>query len=269
MILFHNNVAKRIAYSTIATLIVFMLSAPVHAQAEFDEAHTLLQQLSATQQEKRDRDNAARLAELMNSVPQRVQQLLTNGIVDLLNVPAHHSADELYQKLAAALQVAPPDQYRPEAFVYSLRTGHEDAYLIAYNVAYCVSCSRGWLGIVGRIGNHYQVVSSDDNPFPNRTLDAALLWPTAEGKPRLLVHGINWGDAHSRLTITVYAIDQDRLKIIWFLADLPQGKVKVTPTEIIVSYLTALVPPWSEKTETYAILPGEIKLRQSIERPNP
>jgi hypothetical protein len=269
MIPFHSDMARPMASYAVVTLLLVALSVPVHAQAEFDEAHSLLQQLSATQLEKRDRDNAARLAELMSSVPQRVEKLLTKGVVELLNTPARHSVDELHQKIAAALQIAPLDQYRPEVFVYSVQAGHNDAYLVAYNIVYCVSCSRGWLGLVERTDNLYHVVSSDDNAFPNRTLDAVVLWPTAEGKPRFLVHGTNWGDAHNRLTVTVYAVDEGRLRILWSLADLPQGNIKVTPTEIIVSYLTALVPPWSERTETYAILPGEIKLRQSTERPNP
>jgi hypothetical protein len=262
-------VAKRMASCTILTSILFTLNLPVHGQSDFDQAHALLEQLSRTQQEKRDRDNAARLAELMSFVPARVQQLLTSGIINLLNASARHSADEVHRKLTAALQVAPLDQHQPEAFVYQVQSGGTDVYLIAYNVIYCVGCSRGWLGTVGGTNGFYQVLASDDNAFPNQTLAVVKIWPTGEGNFRFLVYGTNWGDAHNRLTATVYVLDGGQLKSVWSLADLPQGSIKVTPTEITVSFLTALVPPWSEKTETYAILPGEIKLRQSIERPNP
>jgi hypothetical protein len=251
-------------------LTIFLILSPaVRAQSEFDEAHTLLEELSRIQQEKRDQNNAAKLAELMHSVPQRVQQLLSRGIVDLLNTPIQHTPDEIHQKLTAVLQAVPPDVYQPEVFVFPVQSRQEVTYLIAYNIVYCVSCSRGWLGVVGRTNGLYEILTSDDNAFPNQSLAVVMLWPTGAGKPRFLVHGTNWGDAHNRLTASVYILDDNRLKSPWSLTDLPQGAIKVTPTEIIVSFLTALVPPWSEKTEIYSILPEQIKLRQSFERANP
>jgi len=269
MSVFLRAVVTLAALSLILTVVPLILSSAAGAKSEFDEAHALLEELSRTQQEKRDRNNAAKLAELMNSVPQRAQQLLSKGITDLLNTPTQHTADEVHQKLTAALQVLPLDQYRPEVFVFQVQSGHRDVYFIAYNIAYCVSCSRGWLGVVGPKNGLYEILTSDDNAFPNRTLSVVMPWPTAEGKPRFLVHGTNWGDAHNRLTAIVYILDDDRLKNAWSLSDLPQGTIKVTPKEIVVSFRTALVPPWTEKTEIYDILPEQIRLRHSFEQANP
>lgn len=258
------------SFPLLAIILIVIVSPSVRAQSEFGEAHALLEQLSRTQQEKRDPSNAQKLAELMNSVPQRVQQLLSKAIVQSLSTPIHHTADEIHRKLTAALQVAPFDQAGPEVFVFPFHSGRRDAYLIAYSVVYCVSCSRGWIGVLGRANNGpYQILSSDDDAFPNQTLVAAMLQPTGEGEPRFLIHGTNWGDAHNRLNVVGYTFDGTRLTIIWSRMGLPQGSIKVTPARITLSFLTSLRPPWSEKTEIYGILPGEIKLQRSSEHPDP
>jgi hypothetical protein len=238
-------------------------------QAEFDRAHRLLEEISELQGQPRAKETVQRLADLVVSTPQQVETLLTNGLLDLLNTPGTHGAADLYQKLSASLQIDPPDQNRPEVFVYPVEYGGNQKYFIAYNIVYCASCSREWIGIVGRKTGPYEILAVEDSPSPNRSLTVTMLSPTPDGKPRFLVYGTNWGDAHNRLSAALYSFDAQQLKKTWSLTDLPQGTVKITPTAITFSYLTSLAPPWTEKTEVYSILPTEIKLRQSVERPNP
>ena len=266
MVVTRATLGRPVVYSLFLLTTTFILSPAIRAQSKFDEAHALLQELFPKPQGNRDPSDAAKVANLMNSAPQRAQQLLSKAMLDLLNTRTHHTAEELHQRLTTALQV---DQYRPQVFVFTVRSGGRDAYLIGYNTVYCVSCSRGWLGVVGRINGVYKILTSDDNAFPNQSLAVVMLGPTGRGKPRFLAQGTNWGDAHNRLAATVYVFDDAKLQNVWSVADLPQGTIKVTPTEIEISFLTALVPPWSEKTEIYTILPEQIKLRQSFERANP
>jgi hypothetical protein len=245
------------------------LSPVLKAQSRFERAHALLEEIDRLQKQERGKTTVERLTQLVNSAPQQVEQLLNEGLVDLLNTPGAHSPEEVHQQLAAALQVVPPDQYQPEVFVFASALERQPSYFIAYNIGYCAVCSRNWIGVLGLSNGIYKILASDDNPLPDHGLAVSWLGRTVEGSARLIVGGTAWGDAHNRLSVTAYAFDGKHLTKTWSLEDLPQGTIKVTPTEIIVSFLTALVPPWSEKTEIYSILPEQIKLRQSFERANP
>lgn len=247
----------------------FILSPWTQAQSEFDKAHALLKDLSQVQQQKRDEANVRRLAELMNSVPLQTQRLLSAGIVRLLNSPGAHSVSEIHAKLVSALQLDLSSEFQPEVFVFAFPIGRPTTYIIAFNIVYCVTCSRDWIGVVGREDGVFQTLASEDNGFPNQSLSVTMLQSPGQGKTRFLVHGTNWGDAHSRMSVVAYRFGGYELARIWSRVDLPQGTIKITPTEITLSFLTALVPPWNERTETYAILPEEIQLRQSSERTEP
>jgi hypothetical protein len=268
--IFTSKTMMRRAFASLWLGSTLLLLDPVaHSQSEFDRAHALLDEIASLQKQERSKATIEKLTELVNSAPEHVEELLNKGVVDLLNAPGAHPPEEVHRKIAAALQIVPPDQYRPEVFVFASALERQPTYLIAYNFGYCAICSRNWVGVVGRVNGAYQILASDDNPFPNHSLTMTWLDSAANGQTRFLVYGTTWGDAHSRLCAAAYAFDGKQLKKSWSLSDLPQGTIKVRPTEIIVSFLTALVPPWSEKTEIYSILPGEIKLRQSLERPNP
>lgn len=269
MIVPSKTMTFRAFASLCLTSTLLILSPVAHSQSEFEKAHDLLDEIARLQKQEREKATIEKLAELVNSVPAQVEELLNKGVVDLLNAPGAHSPDEVHQKIATALQIVPPDQYRPEVFVFASALERRPPYFIAYNFGYCAICSRNWIGVVGRVNGRYQILASDDNPFPNHSLTMTWLDSAANGQTRFLVYGTTWGDAHSRLSAAVYTYDGRQLKKSWSLSDLPQGTIKVTPTEIVVSFLTALAPPWTEKTEVYSILPTEIKLRQSVERPNP
>jgi hypothetical protein len=245
----------------------------VRSQNALDQAHELLKEWSQAQQQalrqKPGEADLKRLRAITSSIAQEVPQLLNKGIMEFLNGPGKHAPDELSAKLTAVLQAFPPDQYVPEVFVFPLASEQQGSYLVAYNVPYCVSCSRAWIGLIGKKGGHYEILSEGGNSFDGKSLHVTPLPPGDDGNARFLVYGTNWGDAHSRLTVTAYSFADNQLKSAWSRKDLPQGAVKVTPTEITLSFLTSLTPPWNEKTEVYAILPESIQLRQTFERPNP
>lgn len=242
-----------------------------HQELKFDQAHTLLVELDGLQKSgKRDMATLEQLRGLVKKVPEEVPSLLNDATLELLASPGDHPPDQIQAKIASALRIVPLDQYKPEAFVFRLAPQKRAAYLIAYNVPYCASCSRAWIGVIGKKGDRYEILSEGGELFANKSLHVAPLVRSEGGKDRFLVYGTNWGDAHRRLTAVGYVAEGAGLRRFWARTDLPEGNVEVTGAQITLSFLTALTPPWEEKTEVYKILPSEeIKLERSSERPDP
>lgn len=268
-----SRLSKLVIWVCAATALL-VLTDRVWSQTAFDQAHELLKQWAyaqkQAQQQKPSEAHLNRLRELTDSIAQEVPQLLKKGVIELLNEPGKHSPEELRAKLRATLQVFPPDQYEPEVFVFPVGFTQRAFYLIAYNVSYCASCSHAWIGIIGRRSGGYDILSEESDSFSGKSLRVEPLARSEDGRDRFLIYGTNWGDAHSRLSAAAYVLDDSKLKRFWARADLPQGSIKVTPTQISVSFLTALRPPWRERTEVYEVQRGEeIKLQNSFERPNP
>lgn len=252
--------------------LIFLIFAPVsRCQAQFDQVHTLLLELDGLQKSgKHDKPTVDRLNDLMAEVTERAGKLLNSGILALLNSPGAHSAAEINERISTALQILPTGEYHPEVYTFRSASGQGDSYLIAYNVPYCASCSRAWIGLVGRRGDRYEILTDVGKAFSEKSLHVASLTPGEEGGNRFLVYGTNLGDAHSRLTVSAYEVHATKLKSVWIRADLPQGTVEVTPTRISLTFLTRLNPPWKEKTEIYEVLEKKrIKLQGSKERSNP
>lgn len=255
-----------------AVAMLSSIAAPAgRCQAQFDQARALLLELDRLQKSGlRDKPTIDRLNYLVAEVPQRTQTVLRDGILAVLNSPGNHSAGEVRQKLSAALQIVPPDEYQPEVFAFRFTTEQQALYLIAYNVPYCASCSSAWIGLVGKRGGHYEVLSEEGKEFAGKSLHVASLAESEARAARFLVYGTNLGDAHNRLTAMAYEVHDTRLRSIWTRADLPQGSVEVSPARISLTFLTTLNPPWEEKTEVYEVAQGKlIKLQGSVERPNP
>jgi hypothetical protein len=262
--------AKRMCTLLRPLILLLTLGSEAQCQSQFHQAHALLAELDRLQKGgQRDKDTLDKLNDLVHHVPQKVQGLLNEGILELLNSPGVHSPVLIRAKVSAVLQVVPPGQFQPEVFVFGLPPRQRSSYLVAYNGPYCARCSRAWIGLIGKRGAHYAILSEGDNSFDGKSLHVTPLPRGGDGNDRFLVCGTNWGDAHSRLSVTVYSLADNQLKSDWSREDLPQGTVKVTPTEITLSFLTSLRPPWDEKTEVYSILPQSIQLRQTLERPNP
>jgi hypothetical protein len=241
------------------------------SQDSLEQARQLLQQWSQAQQAQQHQPDEANLKKLRmttSSVAEEVPELLKRGVIEFLNSPGPHSADDLRQRVSAALRAVPSDEYQPEVSIFQLDLVRPPSYFIAYNVPYCASCSRAWIGIVGKKAGRYAILAETGDSFANKSLHVTRLEPNKSGKDRFLVYGTNWGDAHSRLSASAYVIDGNRLRNFWTRTDLPQGSIKVNPTEITLTFLTALRPPWKERTEVYDILAmDQIKLKKSFEQP--
>ena len=253
-------------------VLVFRIFTPVsRCQAQFDQVHTLLLELDRLQKSgQRDKPTVDRLNDLVAEVSQRAGTLLNSGILALLNSPGTHSAAEIKERISTALQILPTGGYHPEVYAFRSARGHQDTYLIAYNIPYCASCSRAWIGLIGKRRGRYEVLSEKGEAFADRSLHVARLSESEARTARFLVYGSNWGDAHSRLTAMAFQIYDAQLRSIWSRSDLPQGSVEVTPTRLSLTFLTSLNPPWREKTEVYEVPQGkQIKLQESVERPNP
>jgi hypothetical protein len=264
-----SSSSDRTVRALCCALVLLIVGPGAHPQTELDRAHALLDEMTHLQKHERDKPTTEALTSFLDTGPQQIEDLLNRGFLALLNSPGRHNTDQLRQKLTAALQVAPPEQYSPEVFVFSSSPKNQPTYFVAYNFGYCAACSRNWIGVFGRVGGVYRILASVENPFPNHSLNVTWLPQAKNGEPRLLAYGTNWGDPHNRLSVTAFTFADSHFRREWSLTDLPQGTVEVLPREIIVSYLTSLRPPWAERTEVYAILPEQIQLRESSEHPNP
>lgn len=266
------TITSPIAGTITCLALFFLIFAPVsRCQAQFDQAHALLSELDGLQKSgQRDKPTVDRLNVLVAEVTGQAVTLLDNGILALLNSPGTHSAAEIRDRISTALQILPAGEYRPEVYAFRSGSGQEDSYLIAYNIPYCASCSRAWIGLVRKTGDRYEILSEDVEAFSGKSLHVAPLTAGAEGGSRFLVYGTNLGDAHSRLTVRAYEVRCAKLRSVWVRADLPQGNVKVTPSRISLTFLTRLNPPWGETTETYEVQEKKsIELKVSRERSNP
>lgn len=253
---------------------LLMLFAPQgRVQDAFRQANHLLKEWSPAQQAQQESPsdaNLKRLREITDSIARQVPDLIKRGSIEYLNSPGIHSASDIRQQISSVLRSGPSDSSQPRVFVFPVAFGHEAAFLVAYNVPYCASCSHAWIGVIGRKTSRFEVLSEQDSPFENKSLQIARLARSEDGNDRFLIYGTNWGDAHSRLTVIAYVVDDGALRQFWARTDLAQGSVKVTDKRIFLTFLTALNPPWSEKTEIYQLELGEeIKLISSSDRPDP
>jgi len=251
------------------TIMPLIVGAAARLQSQFDKAHALLEDISHLQKHEQDKQTIEELSKLLDSAPQRVEQLLNSGLLTLLNSPGLHTTNELRQKLTAALQVAPTEQYSPEVFVFSSTPKNHPPYFIAYNFGYCAACSRNWIGAFGRVDGAYRILASEENPFPNHSLSVTWLPQAKNGEPRFLAYGTNWGDPHNRLSVIAFSFADSHFRRVWSRTDLPQATIKISPRKLIISFVTSLRPPWTERTEVYDILPEQIQLRESSEQPRP
>jgi hypothetical protein len=250
-----------------ATILSTTLSSRVYDQSGFEEAHTLLVQLDALQKSGR-RDDATldKLKQLVISAQKETRGFINKGILALLNSPGPHSSDEIRMKIAQALQVVP--EYTPEVFTSPVTPSRLGSYVVAYNVSYCASCSNAWVGVIGKKGGRYDILSDLDDELTNKSLHVASIPPGEDRKNRFLIYGTNWGDAHNRLTVGAYMLDDKQLTKFWARVDLPQGTIKHSDNEITLKFLTKLEPPpTAERTEIYEIEPTRIKLKKEVERP--
>src|SRR5208282_3825164 len=257
---------RKIEKTVVILCFALFLPAFVYSQSEFETAHALLEKLANDRGSIRATSDRARVEQETKTVPVEVEHLINEGISNLLNRDAAVSQQNLQQTLRAALQIG---SVQPEtgqnAFVFA-SAAKDPSYLIIYNVTYCAACSLSWIGTFVSDAGHYKQEASLQDPIPNQSLSAAPLW-ISDDVIRVIVYGTTWGDAHSRLNVLAYSFDGRQLEKLWERTGLPQGTVQIRPGAMVVSFLTALRPPWKERSETYAITAKGIQLQAVSERP--
>jgi hypothetical protein len=124
--------------------------------------------------------------------------LLNNGILELLNSSGLHSSEEIRLKISRALQIDPTDPV--EVFVIRLTARQPASYIVAYNLLYCASCSKAWVGIIGKKHGHYGVLSDWGPIFVNKSLHLVSI-DIQDRENYMVIYGTNWGDAHNRRSV--------------------------------------------------------------------
>ncbi len=225
----------------------------LYAQTAFQKAH---QRVTALWQDagKMGNNHANREAVKQEgrSLPNEVEPLLTQGVLDYLNHHAKISAEELTLSIARALAapgIPVSTVADADGVVSVMPFQNEKAYAVAYTVSYCVSCSESWLGIFER-RDQFMLTSHFNNPLAN---DAVHLASMGNGlAPLFVLYGVHWGDAHSRLDVRAYS-SKGGLTETWSRLDLPEGTISFSDLEFTLAFRSALLAPWTEVRETYRI----------------
>lgn len=246
----------------------------VFCQSQFDAVHSLLQRLA------QDRNNLAQVtepkklseekehfAEETKSLPSRVQDLLTQGMLESLNNGSARSAIQLQTDLRAALRVESVGEDSKNAYVFSFGGGFKPSYFVAYNVTYCAICSSSWIGVIAQKENVYALADSLTDPLPNQNVDVTPLGNLGSGFPVFIASGTLWGDSHRRMNAIAYSVSNQQLKKIWSASDLAEGEIAVNGRVVVVKSYTTLRPPFVWRTEVYALAPEGLQLQSSSETP--
>ncbi|MGH9862041.1 MAG: hypothetical protein ACRD35_01310, partial [Candidatus Acidiferrales bacterium] len=269
-----TDMPRRIA--SLAVALVLSISTSLCAQTELQRAGQMLQELyqqvhvaaEATLREGRQpeytwQDYNRRL------LP--IQAVVNQGIVSALNRQPRPSAQDLENELRDVLGFRNPDAQLASAF--SFQTSSRKVYVAAYALGIGATSTRSWIGVFGPLGlgNPYALLASVENSLPDKIIALHPLNDPEEQGLTFLAYGINWGDAHNRLTVIAYSFDGHKLKPIWSRADLPQGQIRVEGTKIKLTFLSSLLGPGyksvREITEIYRVTSSSIELEKRFERP--
>lgn len=230
--------------------------------AEFDNAYALLERLKGDSAAAKDPLAKARIQTELDTIPLQVENLITQGTLKLLNGKSAPLAEELQAKIGAALDSGEA----PGSFVFTFGPNSDPSYLVAYGFSFCAVCSRSWIGGFATRGGHYELVASSENPAPNQSVALVPLW-TSTSQIEVVMYGTNWGDAHSRMNVTAYVFDGQKIQPCWSRLGLPQGTLSVEPDALTLRFLTSLRPPWKRRTELYAVTREGIELKHASETP--
>ncbi|MGA2629123.1 MAG: hypothetical protein ABSG54_02820 [Terriglobia bacterium] len=255
----------KIHIGTFVALVLFLGTPLSFAGSELERARQMLQQL------ERDRSEAGKThrqftADEIEQRLIRIQRVVNQGILSLLNQTSPPARGQL-EKSLWRMQGIPEGSTGPGlASVLSNETSGRRVFVVAYTLVGAIAMSRSWIGVFGsdESGGPFEVLASADNTLPNKTVAVELL-----GTPRrkglvLLAYGVNWGDAHNRLTVIAYSFSGRRLEPIWSRADLPQGEVKTEDDKIKLTFLSSPLGPGHKSvhsvTQIYRHTPAGIRL---------
>ncbi len=243
-------------------------------QYRLEQAGRMLQELDQERMEAAKAGTGAKFNFVyINRRLTEIETSLNSGLALTLRSPDRPSCDALQDQLRHSLG------YRGEpdpnvASVLCLPNARVAYYVVAYALTCGATFSRSWIGLFGPPpdGTSFGLLASAENTLPNKTVALVGLRPGVGGRLTFLAYGINWGDAHNRLTLIAYCYTGKRLNPVWSRADLPEGQLKVDGAKIELTYLSSPLGPGQSSvrsvTQTYRLTPAGIELaRPSRRRP--
>lgn len=197
----------------------------------------------------------------------QVQGLVNQGIGSALNRQPRPSGQELQDELrdVVGLGVGPENK----ASAFSFQTAARKVYVVAYALGVGPTDSRSWIGVFGCQGEGKPcgLLASVENSLADKTIAVQPLSHPGEPGLTFLAYGINWGDAHNRLTVLAYSLADQKLKAIWSRADLPQGQLKVRDGKIKLDFLSSPLGPGYTSvhavTEVYRLTSAGVRLEST------
>jgi hypothetical protein len=192
------------------------------------------------------------------ALPELVQGQLTSGIIAYLNETPDSSAEALKAKLARALTPPTLGNQTIDNAVDVIVANSGDSVYVAYDVTYCASCSRSWLGEFSRGGGVFHLQAVSRSPSQDTSVHLALLG-SSSSNPVLVLYGLHWGDPHNRSEVKVFSMD-GKLQELWSKSELWQGNVSIDGDELKLVFLSDFTSDAQEITETY-----ELRSNQLIE----
>lgn len=252
-------------------LVVFIVSSlltgSVFATEEsFTKAHELFTQFwnDALQTTKSDAKGRELTRKQAIDLPAKLEEPLTHGILAYLNDTQHPSATNLKSTIAKVLTAPMMGNQTAEGVADVVATKDNGTFFVVYTTNYCIVCSKTWLGEFRRRDGQIVLQSSTRDVASDETVHLALL-PSNSSSPVILLYGVHLGDAHNRFNAEALSSDGG-LHTVWSKMNLPQGQLLINVNQLILTYESALTPPFEEKREIYQIAGTELKLiHQSVD----
>lgn len=200
-----------------------------------------------------------------------IQSEVNRGIAAVLNANPHPPAEELQAELRNTLGSGKDDPYVAAAVWFPQASGK--VYVVAYQLLGGIASSRSWVGVFGSSngGRGWRLEAAVDNSLPNKTIALQPLNYPGQRGITFLAYGINWGDAHNRLTVLAYSFDGGKLQSVWSRADLPNGEVKAEGGSIELKFLNSMLGPGYKSvrrvSEVYRVTPAGVILLKHSEAP--
>ena len=246
-----------------AVILIFRTPSPaLFAQKEFEDAHnriTMFFQKASVSTE--DPTQRAAIVEEANQLPGVVTPLIVNGVLKELALDPSVSSDNLTMKIAQGLATPnhPMETLQDADGVVSVvRSQKSKTIAIAFDVITCASCTKSWVGVFDCRDGIWVVASHLADPPANDAVHLAQI--DSKSEDLVLLCGIHWGDAHNRLDVKLYSVEDGKLLPVWSQIDLIQGTIGIHGNEIDLTSWTSFTQPCKEKRQAFRIVDHQPKL---------
>jgi hypothetical protein len=244
------------------------------AQDDLRQAQRMLHDLNRERREAAKAGTASKFTpSYLDSRLLAIQTIVNKGLLSGLKVTPRPSCRRLEVELRTALGYGGQADPNTASVICSQWEGGS-YYIVGYVLNGAAAYSRSWIGVFSvPLEGSCELLAAAENTLPNRTVALEPLLPQIRGNLSFLVHGVNWGDAHNRLTAIVYSFDGHEIRPVWSLADLSQGQIEVQGPRIKLTYLSSPLGPGYESVkrivETYEVTPSGVELREHSETGRP